>query len=78
MFFSLFLHLSRYLTLVRGRLLLLSVFALAACSDKRGPAGSDVATFGAAYGQDPIALRVGRGGGPVPAHLYPRPDSPIR
>jgi len=77
MFFSLFPRLSHYFTLVQGRLLLLSVFALAACSDKRGPAGSDVATFGAAYGQDPIALRVGRGGGPVRAYLYPRLDSLI-
>lgn len=77
MFFSLIPHLSRYLMRVRGRLLLLSVFALAACSEKRGPEGSDVAAFGAAYGQDPIALRVGRGGGPVRAYLYPRLDSLI-
>ena len=63
--------------LVRGRLLSLSVLALAACSDTRGSAGSDVATFGAAYGQDPIALRVRRGGGPVRAYQYPRLDSLI-
>ena len=63
--------------LVRGRLLSLFVLALAACSDSRGSAGSDVAAFGAAYGQDPIALRVGRGGGAVRAYLYPRLDSLI-
>lgn len=62
---------------MRGRLLSLSVFALAACSDTRGSSGSDIATFGAAYGQDPIALRVGRGGGPVRAYQYPRLDSLI-
>ena len=77
MFFPLFRSSSHYLTRVRGRLLLLAVFALAACSDTRGSAGSDVATFGAAYGQDPIALRVGRGGGAVRAYLYPRLDSVI-
>jgi cell division septation protein DedD len=62
---------------VRGRLLLLASLALAACSESRGTAGSDVAAFGAAYGQDPIALRVGRGGGPVRAYQYPRLDSLI-
>jgi cell division septation protein DedD len=62
---------------VRGRLLSLAVFALAACSDTRGSSGTDVAAFGAAYGQDPIALRVGRGGGPVRAYQYPRLDSLI-
>jgi|SRR5687767_341258 len=62
---------------VRGRLLLLSFFALAACSDSRGSSGTDVAAFGAAYGQDPIALRVGRGGGRVRAYQYPRLDSMI-
>jgi hypothetical protein len=62
---------------VRGRLLSFAVFALAACSDTRGSSGSDVAAFGAAYGQDPIALRVARGGGPVRAYQYPRLDSLI-
>jgi cell division septation protein DedD len=62
---------------VRGRLFLLAFFPLAACSDSRGPAGTDVAAFGAAYGQDPIALRVGRGGGQVRAYQYPRLDSLI-
>jgi hypothetical protein len=62
---------------VRGRLLSLSILALAACSDSRGSAGESVAAFGAAYGQDPIALRVARGGGPVRAYMYPRLDSLI-
>ena len=62
---------------MRGRLFLLASLALAACSESRGPAGSDVAAFGAAYGQDPIALRVGRSGGPVRAYQYPRLDSLI-
>jgi hypothetical protein len=66
-----------YFTLVRGRLLSLCFLSLAACSETRGPAGSDVAVFGAAYGQDPIALRVGRGGGRVRAYQYPRLDSLI-
>lgn len=66
-----------YFTRVRGRLLSLAYLALAACSDSRGSAGSDVAAFGAAYGQDPIALRVGRGGGVVRAYQYPRLDSLI-
>ena len=66
-----------YFTLVRGRLLLLASLALAACSESRGSAGSDVAAFGAAYGQDPIALRVSRSGGPVRAYQYPRLDSLI-
>lgn len=65
-----------YFSLVRGRLLSLSLLALAACSD-RGPAGESVAAFAAAYGQDPIALRVARGGGPVRAYQYPRLDSLI-
>jgi cell division septation protein DedD len=52
------------------------MLALAAC-DSRGPAGDGVAAFAAAYGQDPIALRVARGGGPVRAYLYPRLDSAI-
>jgi hypothetical protein len=63
--------------LVRGRLLSLSVFALAACSDTGGSKGSDVAAFGAAYGQDPIALRVSLRGGAVRAYMYPRLDSVI-
>jgi len=53
------------------------MLALAACSDTRGPAGENVAAFGAAYGQDPIALRVGRAGGHVRAYQYPRLDSLI-
>ena len=53
------------------------MLALAACSDSRGSAGESVAAFGAAYGQDPIALRVARGGGPVRAYQYPRLDSLI-
>jgi hypothetical protein len=53
------------------------MLALAACSDSRGPAGEGVAAFAAAYGQDPIALRVARGGGPVRAYQYPRLDSLI-
>jgi cell division septation protein DedD len=60
---------------VRGRLFSLSLLALTACSD--GPAGENVAAFAAAYGQDPIALRVARGGGPVRAYQYPRLDSLI-
>lgn len=63
--------------LVRGRLLSVFWLALAACSDTRGPAGDGVAAFGAAYGQDPIALRVARGGGVVRAYQYPRLDSLI-
>lgn len=62
---------------MRGPLLLLASLALAACSEKRGSTGSEVAEFGAAYGQDPIALRVGRSGGPVRAYQYPRLDSLI-
>lgn len=62
---------------MRGRLLSLAILALTACSDRGGSAGGDVATFGAAYGQDPIALRVGRGGGKVRAYQYPRLDSLI-
>lgn len=62
---------------MRRRLFSLSLLALAACSDSRGPAGESVAAFGAAYGQDPIALRVARGGGPVRAYQYPRLDSLI-
>ena len=53
------------------------MLALAACSDSRGSSGESVAAFGAAYGQDPIALRVARGGGPVRAYQYPRLDSLI-
>jgi len=68
---------SAYLTLVRGRLISLSFLALAACSDTRGTAGENVAAFSAAYGQDPIALRVARGGGPLRAYQYPRLDSAI-
>jgi len=52
------------------------LLGLAACSD-RGPAGEDVAAFAAAYGQDPIALRVALRGGPIRAYLYPRLDSVI-
>ena len=66
-----------YFTHVRGRLFSLLFLALAACSDTRGPAGEGVAAFSAAYGQDPIALRVARGGGPVRAYQYPRLDSLI-
>lgn len=66
-----------YFTLVRGRLLSLSLLALVACSDSRGPSGEGVAAFAAAYGQDPIALRVARGGGPVRAYQYPRLDTLI-
>jgi len=62
--------------LVRGRLFSLSLLALTACSDSRGSAG-DVAAFAAAYGQDPIALRVARGGGQVRAYQYPRLDTLI-
>ena len=62
---------------VRGQLLLFASLALAACSDTRGSKGSDVAEFGAAYGQDPIALRVSRSGGPLRAYQYPRLDSLI-
>jgi cell division septation protein DedD len=65
-----------YYSRVRGRLFSLSIIALAACSD-RGPAGDNVAAFAAAYGQDPIALRVARGGGPLRAYQYPRLDSLI-
>ncbi len=62
---------------MRGRLLSISLLlGLAACAD-RGPAGEDVAAFAAAYGQDPIALRVALRGGPVRAYLYPRLDSVI-
>jgi hypothetical protein len=53
------------------------MLAMAACSDSRGPAGDGVAAFAAAYGQDPIALRVARGGGPVRAYQYPRLDSAV-
>ncbi len=70
-------HRPPYLMLVRGRLLSFSLLALAACSDTRGSAGDGVAAFGAAYGQDPIALRVARGGGVVRAYQYPRLDSLI-
>ena len=66
-----------YFTLVRGRLFSLSIFALAACSDSRGPQGDGATAFAAAYGQDPIALRVARGGGQVRAYQYPRLDSAI-
>src|SRR5689334_7298781 len=66
-----------YFMAVRGRLFLLAFFSLAACSDSRGPSGTDVAAFGAAYGQDPIAIRVGRGGGSMRAYQYPRLDSVI-
>lgn len=66
-----------YFTRVRGRLLSLAFLALAGCSDSGRSAGGDVAVFGAAYGQDPIALRVGRGGGRVRAYQYPRLDSLI-
>jgi len=62
---------------VRGRLISLSILALVGCSDSRGPAGEGVAAFAAAYGQDPIALRVARGGGPVRAYQYPRLDTLI-
>ena len=65
-----------YYSRVRGRLLSLSLLAMAACTE-RGPAGESVAAFAAAYGQDPIALRVARGGGPVRAYQYPRLDSLI-
>ena len=63
--------------LVRGRLISIFMLALAACSDSRGPAGDGVAAFAAAYGQDPIALRVARGGGSVRAYQYPRLDSAV-
>jgi cell division septation protein DedD len=62
---------------VRGHLLLLSTLALVACADDPGPAGESVATNFAAYGQDPIALRVARGGGLVRAYHYARLDSMI-
>lgn len=62
---------------MQGRFLLCFVLALAACRDSRGPAGETVAAFTAAYGQDPIALRVARGGGTLRAYLYPRLDSVI-
>jgi hypothetical protein len=62
---------------VQGRLISLSLLALAACGDSRGQAGESVAAFAAAYGQDPIALRVARGGGPFRAYQYPRLDSLI-
>lgn len=66
-----------YFSRVQGRLLLSCVLALAACRDSRGPAGESDAAFAAAYGQDPIALRIARGGGPLRAYLYPRLDSVI-
>jgi hypothetical protein len=53
------------------------MLALAACGSDRERAGDNAAAFAAAYGQDPIALRVARGGGPVRAYLYPRLDSVI-
>jgi cell division septation protein DedD len=62
---------------VRGHLLLLSTLAVAACVDTPGPAGESVATNFTAYGQDPIALRVARGGGLVRAYHYARLDSMI-
>lgn len=62
---------------MQGRLLLCLTLALAACRESRGPAGETVAAFSAAYGQDPIALRVARAGGPLRAYLYPRLDSVI-
>lgn len=67
----------QYLTRVRGRLLSICMLALTACSDSRGSAGEGVAAFAAAYGQDPIALRVARGGGQVRAYQYPRLDTLI-
>jgi cell division septation protein DedD len=63
--------------LVRGPLLLLSTLAFAACADNPGLAGESVATNLTAFGQDPIALRVARGGGLVRAYHYARLDSLI-
>lgn len=61
---------------MRGHLLLLSTLAVAACAD-RGPAGESEASIVTTFGQDPIALRVARGGGVVRAYQYPRLDSLI-
>lgn len=61
---------------MRGYLFLLSILAVAACAD-RGPAGESDASIVTTYGQDPIALRVARGGGMVRAYQYPRLDSLI-
>ncbi|HEX9565398.1 MAG TPA: SPOR domain-containing protein [Gemmatimonadaceae bacterium] len=62
---------------MRGHLILLSAVALVACSDGRGSAGESVATNFTGFSQDPIALRVARGGGLVRAYHYPRLDSII-